>query len=135
LSDLSFWRVNLTDDEFKFILQAANVDESEIDDCSHFTDPELIKWNLLQQRDWIVSGFMLDLGMYELGDDKLAGWPRWVQDIEYPNCPTCDGVMNQFIFQLESDDNIPWLWGDLGTGYLVQCPEHKNKVAFLWQCT
>lgn len=42
--------------------------------------------------------------------------------------------MNQFIFEFASDDNIPFLWGDVGTGYIVQCPEHKERVAFFWQC-
>jgi uncharacterized protein YwqG len=67
--------------------------------------------------------------------DKLAGWPSWVQDVEYPNCPTCSKQMNQFIFQIESEDNLPYMWGDAGAGYLLQCPEHKDKLAFLWQCS
>ncbi|WP_256381131.1 hypothetical protein [Myxosarcina sp. GI1] len=42
--------------------------------------------------------------------------------------------MNSFIFEFASDDNVPFLWGDGGTGYIVQCPEHKEQVAFFWQC-
>lgn len=42
--------------------------------------------------------------------------------------------MNQFIFQIDSGDNIPQMWGDVGAAYLVQCPEHKEKLAFFWQC-
>lgn len=66
--------------------------------------------------------------------DKLAGWPLWVQYAEYPNCPTCQQPMNQLVFQLVSDDNIPFLWGDCGIGYLLQCPDHKDQVTFLSQC-
>ena len=66
--------------------------------------------------------------------DKLAGYPRWVQDPQYPNCPLCDRSMERLIFEFASDDNIPFLWGDGGTGYFLQCPKHKEQVAFLWQC-
>ncbi|MBD2184184.1 DUF1963 domain-containing protein [Planktothrix sp. FACHB-1355] len=66
--------------------------------------------------------------------DKLAGWPDWIQGSSYPNCPTCNQTMTQFIFQLDSEDNITYMWGDAGRGYLVQCPEHKEKLAFFWQC-
>ncbi len=74
------------------------------------------------------------LELIDAKEDKLAGYPRWVQDPEYPNCPVCDRLMNQLIFEFASDDNIPYLWGDIGTGYFVQCPEHKEQVTFLWQC-
>ena len=66
--------------------------------------------------------------------DKLAGYPRWVQDPQYPNCLLCDRSMDRLIFEFASDDNIPFLWGDGGTGYFLQCPKHKEQVAFLWQC-
>ena len=68
-----------------------------------------------------------------LYSDKLAGWADWVQFPRYPNCPTCNQPMNQFVFELGSE-NIPYAWGDYGEGYIVQCPEHKEQVAFLWQC-
>lgn len=42
--------------------------------------------------------------------------------------------MNKIIFEFASDDNIPYLWGDAGTGYFLQCLEHKKQVTFLWQC-
>lgn len=70
-------------------------------------------------------------------EDKLAGWPSWVQFPEYPNCPTCNREMNQFIFQIDSGDdnnNILYNWGDMGAAYLVQCPKHKEQAACLWQC-
>ncbi len=66
--------------------------------------------------------------------DKLGGWPGWIQPLEYPNCPTCNQPMNQFIFQIDSEDNVPYMWGDMGVGYLFQCPNHKEQLAFLWQC-
>jgi uncharacterized protein YwqG len=63
--------------------------------------------------------------------DKLGGWPAWVQDIEYPACPHCQRQMT-LLFQLDSNDNLPYMFGDLGTGHITQCPEHKDVVAFGW---
>lgn len=52
---------------------------------------------------------------------------------EFPNCPDCDRLMDRLIFEFASDDNIPYLWGDCGTGYILQCPECKDRVTFLHQ--
>jgi hypothetical protein len=66
------------------------------------------------------------------GSDKLSGWPCWIQDIEYPNCPTCRRPM-QLVFQ-HTGDAIPFVFGDMGIGHITQCPEHKDVVAFGWAC-
>ena len=66
--------------------------------------------------------------------DKLAGWPAWVQGIEYPECPRCGREM-ALVFQIDSEDHLPIVFGDMGTGHLTQCPEHKDVLAFGWACT
>ena len=66
--------------------------------------------------------------------DKLAGWPAWVQGTEYPNCPQCGSQMD-LIFQLDSEKNVPFMFGDVGTGHITQCPTHKDVVAFGWACS
>jgi hypothetical protein len=63
--------------------------------------------------------------------DKLGGWPAWVQDEEYPRCPRC-GRRTALVFQLDSEDNVPFMFGDSGCGHVTQCPEHKEVVAFGW---
>jgi uncharacterized protein YwqG len=68
------------------------------------------------------------------GGDKLAGWPAWVQGVEYPDCPLCSQQM-RLVFQLDSENNIPYMFGDVGTGHITQCPTHKHIVAFGWACT
>ncbi len=65
--------------------------------------------------------------------DKLAGWPAWVQDVEYPNCPQCGRRMAQ-VFQVDSEDNLPFMFGDVGRGHITQCPDHQEVVAFGWAC-
>ncbi len=77
--------------------------------------------------------FIYEQEMYVTGT-KLAGWPTWIQIHEYPNCPICNQPMNQFVFQLDPEDNHPCTWGDWGKGYLLQCPEHKDQLALVWQC-
>jgi hypothetical protein len=67
------------------------------------------------------------------GGDKLAGWPYWVQGVEYPCCPRC-GQRMVLVFQLDSNCNLPFMFGDVGCGHITQCPEHKEVVAFGWAC-
>jgi uncharacterized protein YwqG len=66
--------------------------------------------------------------------DKLAGWPYWIQGVEYPHCPRC-GRRMLLVFQIDSEDNIPFMWGDCGVGHITQCPEHHDVVAFGWACS
>jgi uncharacterized protein YwqG len=69
-----------------------------------------------------------------LPGDKLAGWPLWVQGVEYPTCPRCDRVM-QLVLQVDSEDNVPFMFGDVGTGHITQCPVHTDTVTFAWACS
>ncbi|HBB33616.1 MAG TPA: molybdate metabolism regulator [Cyanobacteria bacterium UBA8803] len=84
------------------------------------------------------------LGFYDLEDycehrltyegDKLAGYPRWVQGMEYSGCPICREPMRQ-VFQLASNDNLPYMFGDAGIGHVLQCKTHKEQFAFIWACS
>jgi uncharacterized protein YwqG len=66
----------------------------------------------------------------ELGD-KLGGWPAWIQNVEYPSCPRC-GRQMVLVFQVDSEHNVPFMFGDAGCGHVTQCPEHQEVVAFGW---
>ncbi|WP_319419507.1 pentapeptide repeat-containing protein [Pleurocapsa sp. FMAR1] len=123
--------VTLNDEQFKTFLSGGN--QEELEDFSHLSDFQK-EYSLRSQRSEIVHHIMDEASMLPLERDKLSGYPRWVQDPEYPNCPICDHSMDRLIFEFASDDNIPYLWGDVGTGYFLQCPEHKKQVTFLWQC-
>ena len=68
------------------------------------------------------------------GLDKLAGWPNWVQGEGYPMCPRC-GERMQFIMQIDSGKNVPYMFGDGGMGYITQCPRDLDIVAFGWDCS
>lgn len=108
-------------------------DSDHLQDFSYMDDESRV-FNERSQRDSVVTNFMMDVALLPFEGDKLAGYPHWVQDVEYPNCPLCNRLMDQLIFEFASDDNVPYLWGDVGSGYILQCPDHKKELAFLWQC-
>lgn len=65
--------------------------------------------------------------------DKLGGWPAWVQGVEYPTCPECGGRM-EMVYQIDSEDNLPYMFGDVGAGHLTMCPKHPGVLTFAWAC-
>jgi uncharacterized protein YwqG len=67
------------------------------------------------------------------GGDKLGGWPHWIQGVEYPTCPRCATRMTA-VFQLDSEDNLDFMFGDSGVAHVTQCPQHPDVVAFAWAC-
>ena len=38
------------------------------------------------------------------------------------------------VFQVDSEDHVPFMFGDTGCGHVTQCPDHKDVVAFGWAC-
>lgn len=70
---------------------------------------------------------------YPVSGDKLAGYPMWIQGVEYPDCPVC-GQQMRLLFQIDSEDNLPFMFGDVGCGHLTQCKTHKDQLAFGWAC-
>jgi uncharacterized protein YwqG len=66
--------------------------------------------------------------------DKLGGWPHWIQSAEYPSCPDCKSPM-QLLMQIDSEDNLPYMFGDTGCAHLTQCRKHPQTFAFGWACS
>jgi uncharacterized protein YwqG len=91
-----------------------------------------------------AEGVGLELGdeeteeMYEdafpLPGEKLMGWPLWVQGLEYFDCPEC-GTRMELLFQIDSEQNLPYMFGDMGIGHVTQCPRHRGQLAFGWACS
>jgi hypothetical protein len=65
--------------------------------------------------------------------DNLAGWPAWIQHVEYPKCPRC-GRRMVHVFQVDSEEHIPLMFGDCDCGHITLCPEHNEIGAFGWAC-
>lgn len=120
-----------------------DLSESPVDEP--FPARSIVGWSsVIDVPDWEESE---SLGV-ELADDeadaladtstpaageKLGGWPMWVQGIEYPNCPKCSEPM-EFLFQIDSDRNIPFLLGDAGIGHVTRCRTHPEILTFGWAC-
>ena len=66
--------------------------------------------------------------------DKLGGWPNGVQDPHYPCCPHGEHRLDQMVLQIDSHRGVPYMWGDNGVGFVLPCPQHRDQVAFTWQC-
>ena len=80
----------------------------------------------------------IDLNIAELVStsktgDKLGGWPHWVQGAEYPSCPECKQQM-ELLIQIDSEDNLPYMFGDVGCAHLTRCRNHPQVLAFGWAC-
>lgn len=78
------------------------------------------------------SDLLGELGIPYAGE-KLGGWPAWVQSIEYPDCPECDAPMD-LVFQFASEENLPYMFGDVGTGHVTRCKSHPEILTFGWAC-
>lgn len=66
--------------------------------------------------------------------DKLFGWPYWIQAQSYPHDRTTGAQMN-LLFQFDSKDNLPYIFGDTGLGHLTVSPDNDREMAFGWACT
>jgi hypothetical protein len=74
-----------------------------------------------------------DVEPYPVTGEKLGGWPRWIQGVEYPSCPACSSTMG-LVLQVDSRRNLAHDWGDMGRGHVTQCPKHAEVLAFAWAC-
>ena len=68
---------------------------------------------------------------------RLGGEPTWIQNPDYPRCPSCGSTMTALL-QLDSDlptaDGGEWLWGSGGIGYVSWCDDCAISGVH-WQCT
>lgn len=65
--------------------------------------------------------------------DKLGGWPFWVQGPERASCSRCQTAMT-VLFQIDSEVNVDWMFGDSGCGHISRCPSHPDEWVFGWAC-
>jgi uncharacterized protein YwqG len=69
-----------------------------------------------------------------VGGDKAAGWPKWVQENRSPACPACKEEMRRLVLQIGSKDHLDHRFGDNGVAYVLQCEAHPSEVSFQYQC-
>ncbi|MBV1775569.1 DUF1963 domain-containing protein [Burkholderiaceae bacterium DAT-1] len=93
-------------------------------------------WEELHERGMHLSDAeqeLLSEQGYPLPKDKLLGWPHWVQGVEYPSCPDCGKAM-RLVCQIDSEDNLPIMFGDAGCAHVTQCEDHRDRLAIAWAC-
>ena len=66
-----------------------------------------------------------------LMSDKLMGWPAWTQSPNYAKCPRCGSPLRALV-QIVSEGNVPFMFGDAGTAWVWQCPEHRDVLTFYY---
>jgi len=103
------------------------------------------KFDYPSMEEWDDIGLDLDVDddvsdeMFEreeglpLTGDKLFGWPHWVQSVEYPNDRATSKEM-KLLFQLDSEVNLDYMFGDAGIGHITISPDNQDELAFGWAC-
>ncbi len=69
-----------------------------------------------------------------LEGDKVFGWPYWVQSVEYPFDRKTKTKM-ELLFQIDSDRNLSYMFGDAGIGHITKSPVDEDELAFGWACS
>jgi uncharacterized protein YwqG len=119
---------------------APNIDEL-------FEEKRIVSWEAKDDyphyEEFHELGIEMDDDKYEiaqnndqgipLSGDKLFGWPYWVQGQEYPSDRKTKSRMGM-LFQLDSEVNLPFMFGDVGVGHLTQSPDDDQELAFGWAC-
>lgn len=108
------------------------IDWKAVDDYPHYYEYESLGI-VLPNEDEVIDLLEERKIATCLDGDKLFGWPFWIQDVEYSNDRNTNKAM-QVIFQLDSENNIPYMFGDSGIGHLSQSNDNINELAFTWSC-
>ncbi|GKT31603.1 Protein of unknown function DUF1963 like protein [Aduncisulcus paluster] len=59
--------------------------------------------------------------------DKLGGWPCWLDEIIYPECPVCGSEMPH-LMTVGSEEGLEWAFSDGGCGRIFVCPHHLEAT-------
>jgi len=65
---------------------------------------------------------------FPISGDKLFGWPHWVQGVEYHL------EDSELFVQIDSENNVPFMFGDVGCGHLTRKKDDPSAMAFGWAC-
>lgn len=109
------------------------VDWETVDDYPHFEEYSKLGIELDLDDDVYELMEQREIGI-PIEKDKLYGWPYWVQSVEYPRDRKTGTVM-ELLFQLVSEDNLPYMFGDAGIGHLTESPDNQNELGFGWACS
>lgn len=114
-----------TDEDFYFPARTI-IDWKEVSDYPNWEELQDMGIELTDEENDVLNEMEVPVD-----GDKFAGWPYWIQGVQYPRCPKCKEKMRP-VLQLDSEDNLPYMFGDAGCGYITQCTNHPYILAFSW---
>lgn len=88
---------------------------------------------LMDDPDGELYEIIEEEGLVPCTGDKLFGWPYWVQSVRYPDSQKI-GTKMELLFQIDSEVNLPYMFGDSGIAYLTRAPTDEDELAFRWDC-
>ncbi len=66
---------------------------------------------------------------------KVGGWPHTVQSEVCWEAGGKNSTSAEFVFQIDSEPDLNWMWGDAGLGYVGRgSGKHRKAWRFDWQC-
>lgn len=63
---------------------------------------------------------------------KSGGWPRWLQDVQYPADER--GPLEQLVIQLDTGGPIPYDFGDSFDAWVFCATGDLTRFGWVWQC-
>lgn len=112
-----------------------------------FEEKQVTTWETIDDypspEEYVDLGIEIDRNTVELLEDadiclpapgdKLGGWPYWLQYREYIEDEADDESEFSHLLQLDSQDNLPFDFGEGGLAYLMYNPKKDEELALLWQ--
>lgn len=69
---------------------------------------------------------------HNVAGTKSGGWPRWLQDVQYPADER--GPLEQLVIQLDTGGPIPHDFGDSGEAWVFCAAGDMTRLGWVWQC-
>ncbi|WP_299176531.1 hypothetical protein [uncultured Neptuniibacter sp.] len=70
--------------------------------------------------------------------DQAADYPNW-EEFEINGMELSDQKSDllcemDLLFQIDSEDNLPYMFGDAGSAHITQCPNHPETLTIARAC-
>ena len=64
---------------------------------------------------------------YGVREGQAGRMAQVIQGVEYPTRPGCGRRMT-YLFQIDSEDHVPYMFGDAGCGHITCCDHHPSNT-------
>ena len=104
----------------------------EIDDYPHPEQFEELGMQYDEFEEDVIEA-LHEQGGIAMAGDKLGGWQHFLQSSEKIK-DNKDGKEYVYLMQIDSEYNIPYMFGDSGIAFIGYHPDEPEKLAMFWQC-